>query len=480
MSDVTKNELLINALLDDQLDATEAQRVRKQIANDKDLSAMLALFQEQRAAIADLPKFQLSDDFAHRIVDIGVAEAAAVPMVNRPMASASTVDWKKYAMSLAAIAALLMGMLVYQWTPGGQETAALIPAADATGADDFTDDDQPVASQDPMTQLILKTFPAVPSAGESDESMDAAPMPVAELADADSPVSNQSASEKRFRFYEQRALAKGNSGLIPIPEDAQTIDAESSQYGLGGDGDYAFMGTPVAAAPTSQSQPAIDQVWLMEVGESYSQDQLVTALTSNAISVPAELQTSTGDSDDEIPPGEVDGIQVAAKRSQMKRALSQLSQSDAVTISAFQLPNQANIDGVTNRFAKVDESNLLGATGGVAPATIAPANRAMAQKLRGNYFAPAPPSSKVPRTYMQLEKTMGVGDLAKSENASKPDAEEETFRSKSSVDRDETVTLNNAEEMKELFPGDDFDSDSNSEAFSNFVIIIRNEAKPKK
>ena len=471
MSDETKNELLINALLDDQLDATEAQRARQQIANDKDLSEMLASFQEQRAAILNLPKFELDDDFADRIVEIGAAEVAAVPKVNRPIAPVSKVDWKRYAMSLAAIAALLMGMLVYQWTPGGQETASLNPAADLTGISSSADDDQVAVIDNKAMKKSTISPSDFDAAVESSELMDD-PAPIPEMVAA-SPAPRLSTTGTQSRSTKMQSLTQENYAFKEYNVEADASDAE--KFGVT-DG-FVFRGTAMAA-PEPQTQPAIDQVWLMEVGETYSQNQLVTALTSNSISVPAELQAFPSKSDENIAPSEVDGIQVAAKRSQMKRALSQLSQSDAVTISAFQLSNQALANGADSS----EKADVIGPSGegigGGAPATITPPSRAMAQKLRGNFFASPSPSSKVPETYMQLERRMGIEGLAQADEASKPAAKNGIVRAESSATDDTDLKLNNAKEMDELFP--DAESDSDSEAFSNFVIIIRNEAKPAK
>ena len=473
MPDETKNELLINALLDDQLDAADAQRASQQIANDNDLSEMLASFEEQRSAIADLPKFQLGEDFADRIVEIGAAEVAAVPTVNRPAAPVSKVDWKRYAMSLAAIAALLMGMLVYQWTPGGQEMAVLTPAADAPGTTPPADDDRIDFASKDMSEILIKAYPPMGSAGDFDESTDAAPEPGAMAA-----VSSPPPLGSKNRTSNRQLMAKGDQPLNETDDELEIIEAEDFQASSKKTADYAFLGTPMSA-PEPQSQPAIDQVWLMEVGEKYSQNQLVKALTSNSISVPAELQSSGERSDAAVAQDEVDGIQVAAKRSQMKRALSQLSQSDAVTISAFQLPNQAASSNVVNRLVEAgvaEPSEENGGFSGDAITTIATPSRAMAQKLRGNYFAPPTPSSKVPKTYGQLEKLMGVDGVAESDDTPMSDIELEVASDESLVEDNLAQNLSNAKEMDELFP----DGEADSDVFSNFVIIIRNEAKPAK
>jgi len=221
-------------------------------------------------------------------------------------------------------------------------------------------------------------------------------------------------------------------------------------------------------SPPPQPQPAIDQVWLLEVNDTFSQDQLVTALTSNSISVPTELQQTERNAKNQSPLGDVDGIHVNAKRSQMKRALSQLSLSDAVTISAFQLPS----DAVKKQVAVAQEKAEVYAD---APASIVAPPKAMAQKLRGNFFARTSPS-KMPKTFDELEAMMGVDGQDESDAAAGSNTDAKQPVAVSAVESDEAQRSRTAAEMDQLFPDDEVDSDE----LRNFLILIRNSVTPLK
>jgi len=461
MSDVTQSELLINALLDGQLDAGEAERVSKQIANDEQLSEMLAAFTAQRGAVAGLPQYELKDRFADRVLEIAAAEAAARPMLNR--APASSIDWKKYAMSLAAIAGLLMGMLVYQWTPLSNPDGPTVAVLSSGAKPPSTKAQVSVDSLNEGAEFVSSLEPSLKKPAFAKVSPQLGQTPVA---------AESSAATMRSRSSNPSGGPIGG-GVIASSEADVVAEADPlAASALADDklGDFAFSGTPMDA-PQNQTQPAIDQVWLLEINERFSQGQLLQALTSNSISVPAELEQSTADTlnkDEHPQPQDVDGIYVAAKPLQMKNALSQLSQSDAVTISAFQLPGeQARQESVDDSLPALSES-------GAPPSIMPPQKKAIAQRLRGNVFAlqAARPSSMVPESFDKLEEKMGIaaapmGDLA-IDDASDHDAMgDESDARKESQQR---------AEMELLFPGSELESDR----LQNFLILIRNNSPAKK
>jgi len=486
MSDVTQSELLINALLDGQLDAGEAERVSQQIADDEQLSEMLAKFTEQRAAVADLPQYKLKDRFADRVLEIAAAEAAARPMLNRP--PATSVDWKKYAMTLAAIAGLLMGMLVYQWTPLSEpdgptvavlNTAAKPPAskedaleitAEETNKDDLAKlalekDEQlsgagghldgfSVSSGTPITPIegsaMAKASPQLPQPKATIESFAAAPMR-SQFEKSSESLGGRSASGLGEDFAENEtkrfAAAAGTPALPPSTN-------------------FAISGTPMASSEI-QSQPAIDQVWLLEVNDRFSQDQLTRALLSNSISVPADLKYSTEvtvNTTENVQPQDVDGIHVAAKPLQMKNALSQLSQSDAVTISAFQLPSEQALAGLD----LAPEEQLASRNSKSPLSIVPPQKKAIAQKLRGNFFAQQvpKPSSMVPESFDKLEEKMGIAAETSSDHVTGVDSDRDTMGDES----DASLKTQQLAEMEQLFPGSELESDR----LQNFLILIRN------
>ena len=467
MSDVTQSELLINALLDGQLDADEAKRVSKQIAEDEQLSQMLAAFTRQRAAIAELPQYKLKDRFADRVLEIAAAEAAARPMLDRP--PASSVDWKKYAMTLAAIAGLLMGMLVYQWTPLSRQDGPTVAVRSF--------DAKPPSAKDQVAAL-----PAVDNLNEEgDQSSSAAPSwKNSELAKASPPssqapvaIDSMAGAPMRSRSATSSDALGGMGASAPAKafakDDTKRFSNAAPAPELPPSGDFSFSGTPMAS-PQNQSQPAIDQVWLLEVNERFSQGQLLEALTSNSISVPPELEQSpavTLNTNENVQPKDVDGIHVAAKALQMKNALSQLSQSDAVTISAFHLP------GDLAKQAEADK-NLMASKKSGAPLSIVPPQKAIAQKLRGNFFAQqAPlPSSMVPESFDKLEKKMGIT----TDGTNKVTGDQFAGQEPVSDEADMEVAAQPTSEMEQLFPGNTLESDR----LQNFLILIRNNAPTKK
>ncbi len=462
MSDVTQSELLINALLDGRLDAAEAERAAKQIADDEQLSEMLAEFTRQRAAIVELPKYELKDRFADRVLEIAAAEEAARPMLNRP--PSSSIDWKRYAMSLAAIAGLLMGMLVYQWTPLSKQDGPTVAVLSSQG--------KPLSAKD---QAALQVTEGTLHENESSES-----------AFADAAGGGLGGSAERLSEDSALAVVSPPPSPAPVAIDAIAAAPMRSRTGIssptsrgiaGGaaaaplpaPSAIALSGTPMAA-PKNQSPPAIDQVWLLEVDDRFSQGQLLKAFTSNSISVPPELQQSprlTTDANEKARTNDVDGIHVAAKPLQMKNALFQLSQSDAVTISAFHLPSEPA------QPEEADES-LMAEKESDAPLSIQPPQQAIAQKLRGNYFAQqAPrPSSMVPESFDKLEMKMGIAPPG----AETAVEEEATDQAKHDDESIADAPAEPTSEMEELFPGSMLESDR----LQNFLILIRNEAPAKK
>jgi len=253
-------------------------------------------------------------------------------------------------------------------------------------------------------------------------------------------------------------VAKNDSAKRPGAAPAPELPAPTN---------FAISGTAMAP-PQVQTQPAIDQVWLLEVNERYSQDQLLQALTSNSISVPAELKKSPAvtlnDKKENTQSIDVGGIHVAAKPLQMKNALSQLSQSDAVTISAFQLG------------AKRTEQTTAGESSAApsdpdAPPSVMSPQKAIAQKLRGNYFdrqSITQPSSLVPKTYDDLENKIGVRSRSTEDLEDRAEeADDDSFIG----DTIPEAPVHQLSEMEQLFPGSSLESDR----LQNFLILIRNK-----
>ena len=70
MSKVSKNEQLIHALLDGELDDARAQKVRKMLSTDQQLAECYDDCLAQRKSLAALPRFTLSEDFSGRVLQM--------------------------------------------------------------------------------------------------------------------------------------------------------------------------------------------------------------------------------------------------------------------------------------------------------------------------------------------------------------------------------------------------------------------------
>ena len=70
MSKVSKNEQLIHALLDGELDDARAQKVRKMLSTDQQLASFYDDCVAQRESLAALPRFTLSEDFSGRVLQM--------------------------------------------------------------------------------------------------------------------------------------------------------------------------------------------------------------------------------------------------------------------------------------------------------------------------------------------------------------------------------------------------------------------------
>ncbi len=88
MSEVSKNEQLIHALLDGELDSQRAQEVRTMLANDHQLGQYHRSCLAQKDAIGALARFKLPEDFRDRVL-----QAAQIPVAaTTPMLTNSTTQ----------------------------------------------------------------------------------------------------------------------------------------------------------------------------------------------------------------------------------------------------------------------------------------------------------------------------------------------------------------------------------------------------
>jgi len=90
MSEVSKNEQLIYALLDGELDDLRAQEVRTMLAKDRQLSQCYQSCLAQREAFGSLTRFKLPEDFRDRILRAAPLQAAPIPSDSTAATSADS------------------------------------------------------------------------------------------------------------------------------------------------------------------------------------------------------------------------------------------------------------------------------------------------------------------------------------------------------------------------------------------------------
>ena len=191
MSEVSKNEQLIHALLDGELDEARAQKVRKMLSTDQQLAECYDDCLAQRKSLAALPRFTLSEDFSGRVLQMaqstpsvahsdGQSEQSTEPV---SLASSSTrlttggpsvSVWHIATTAILSSAATLLittFLLPTDWADHGpvvakstsfvhsqESTAGPSLAIDAEDAESISSDDSLVASaltEPPIEQVWL-------------------------------------------------------------------------------------------------------------------------------------------------------------------------------------------------------------------------------------------------------------------------------------------------------------------------------------
>jgi len=148
MSEVSKNEQLIYALLDGELDDVRAQEVRKMLAADRQLSKCHDDCLAQKESLAALPRFTLSEDFSGRVLQAAQAMPSGLPASNgAPLTTerSSVSVWQIATTALLSSAATLLATM-------------FLVAIDAEYAESVSSDDPMVAdalADPPIEQVWL-------------------------------------------------------------------------------------------------------------------------------------------------------------------------------------------------------------------------------------------------------------------------------------------------------------------------------------
>lgn len=171
MSEVSKNEQLIYALLDGELDDVRAQEVRKMLAADRQLSKCHDDCLAQKESLAALPRFTLSEDFSGRVLQAAQAMPSGLPASNGAQLTterSSVSVWQIATTALLSSAATLLAtmfLLPADWADHGPivaENSTRVPAENSTAGQLVAIDAEyaeSVSSDDPMVADALADPP---------------------------------------------------------------------------------------------------------------------------------------------------------------------------------------------------------------------------------------------------------------------------------------------------------------------------------
>ena len=191
MSKVSKNEQLIHALLDGELDDARAQKVRKMLSTDQQLAECYDDCLAQRKSLAALPRFTLSEDFSGRVLQMaqttpsvsqsdGQSEQSTEPVSLAPSSTRLTTGGPRVSVWHIATTAILSSaatllittfLLPADWADHGpvvgksssfahsqKSTAGPSVAIDTEDAESISSEDSMVASaltEPPIEQVWL-------------------------------------------------------------------------------------------------------------------------------------------------------------------------------------------------------------------------------------------------------------------------------------------------------------------------------------
>ena len=139
------DKLELQALLDGELDAAEAQALRTRLAGDPEAELLEQEMIQLTALLADTADINAPADLEQRIVDsmpAPIDRQAQTQMIAR-IPRRSRPQWQGFALAASLLVAVVVGVGV--WSPNaidrslaGQMTGTLMPQADLLGSADFS------------------------------------------------------------------------------------------------------------------------------------------------------------------------------------------------------------------------------------------------------------------------------------------------------------------------------------------------------
>ena len=290
MSEISKNEQLIHALLDGELNPSETEKARALMKSDPSMGRLLEQYRAQKDDLNQLPRFTLPESFSDRVLNAAKEVAPEVGNNRNGSVAAGTVSpaktgfsaWQIVATAVLSSAATLLLSLFLLPSGSGPQSA--------------------VASY----KMVRPTNPIA-----ANESVDAAPD--FEVADS---IETSIETESQLSTDE---VAKARVQLSPAQPAPVQPAADAGQQQFAAEG-------------------AIEQVWLLDSQDEASKEELIKALSNNSIQLPVAAVSGSLPEVDSAINEEIDGILIDATSQQMRKALIELADSQKFEISAFPLP----------------------------------------------------------------------------------------------------------------------------------------------
>jgi hypothetical protein len=372
MPDSPPNDPLLSAFLDGALDQEQAELVEKRITNNQGLQAILHAWKEQGNAIRLLPNHQLREDMSQAVLKEINRRRLTGELSSHPAATVAEGrsdkitqrqdfrnNWRTPLIAITSLAGLILaGFFLLRPDPTGQSVAIYDAAPEIEKRSNLENSPgmakmSPSVSSDAMPGSAGPEIEDLPSVSDEKFGGLTENAPAVEPAD---PFKNESENESSFNESSFKDVAGQNS-----PEMAKSAERPSSgiarweiapqvDAGLGGLGEENVLNqgdkspSPKGSEITGQAV-SIPQVYFVELTSKEQPLALVSEIFSRnqiEIRLPDDLESLGQQKSSDVlsklatkSRNGLEAIYVIAKRSQLKRAMAELSNS--ANISGFEV-----------------------------------------------------------------------------------------------------------------------------------------------
>lgn len=374
MSESPQNDPLLSAFLDGELDQEQRESVEKRIASNPGLRTLLQSWEQQGNAIHGLPKHQLKQDLSQAVLDeikrrrlvgeLGHQPATLAPsrLDEYPPNLARNVSrnvWRRRLIGITSLAGMaLLGFFLLRPDPRPQQVSHNSERVD-----------QPLAEQDKNSNSLAASPPLndVDSARiNTDERREIASSPAMEESDQPAPWIDPSRMRAReespeidsdvvmvapdgerianFDSTDKETSQKSHPPEIALMRIRPNSDAGDGQREAGRSDSPSIDGGRFEQRPNSQTV-SIPQVFFVEFTANVQPLAVVSEVFSRneiEIQTPEGVETSSQASPDAMmktlaaqSSHGLEAIFVVATRSQLSRAMAELS--DSANISGFEV-----------------------------------------------------------------------------------------------------------------------------------------------